>query len=145
MKVFRLCLSLVLILSGSLALAQSSGEKLGDCLVRKTTGQDRIDLVRWIVLAYSKHPDVSNFVQTDATAEENVHQNMGLLFTELVAERCKLEARTAFQSGNAAFEQAFTTLGQVAAEELMRSKEVNSTIADFVKYADQKKIEAALE
>lgn len=125
--------------------AGPAADRMADCLVRKTTGQDRIDLVRWIVLAYSKHPDVAIFVETDPRAEDGIQQTTGALFSRLVLTDCPTETKVAFaEERETAFEVAFGVLGEVAAEELMRDRSVNDAIVGFFDFVDFDQVDRLL-
>ena len=134
-------LSMILSAFPALAVAGQATDSMTDCLVKLTTGQDRIDLIRWVMLAFSKHPDVATFVRTDPAIDAGIQMRTAAIFTRLVVEDCISEAKVALKSdGEAAFGAAFQILGQVAASELMRNPKVGASIDEFLEYLDEDKI-----
>ena len=122
-------------------MAGPATDRMADCLVKNTTGQDRIDLIRWTVLAYSKHPDVASFITADPEIEQSIHARMAELFTVLLVDRCKAESKAALAAdGNIAIEKAFEVLGGVAGGELFLSEDVNAAITTFAQQVDEDKI-----
>jgi hypothetical protein len=85
--------------------------------------------------------DVSN---ASNIAREQASQLVGTLFTRLLTEGCKEQARLAARNeGSQAFQTAFGSLGKLAIQELTSNQEVNASISAFERYIDKKKIEAA--
>ena len=135
-------LTLFLFSFASNTMAGPSTDQMADCLVKRTTGQDRIDLARWAVLALSKHPDVSAFVVVDESIDEEIQRSMSELFERLVFSDCSEETKNALKDdGSVSFKNAFTVLGQIAAAELMRRPEVTKSINGFLNYVDTAKLE----
>ncbi|WP_282062710.1 hypothetical protein [Roseobacter litoralis] len=136
----------ILIVFGSMSAAGPATDRMADCLVKQTTGQDRIDLVKWIVLAYSKHPDVATFMNTTSGVDEGIQRETGRIISSLIIERCNEATRKALsEDGDSALEQAFMFLGQVAAEELIRAKQVNNSLMEFIEYVDLDHLEKSLK
>jgi len=87
---------------------------------------------QWIIVAFSKHPDVGSVVNIKPGADSAANNKMVELFEALVFERCLEETKAALQEdGSNAFEVAFSAVGQIAAIELMQNKVVNAYIHEF--------------
>jgi hypothetical protein len=121
-------------------------DALSSCLVMNTSGADRVLLMRWVLFAFSAHPQAGQSVTVDPAQLAVIDQDLATLFMALLTERCQNETRAAFQAeGGAAFEGAFAILGQVAAQELSLAPEVNATMTGFLKYVDEAKLTAVLQ
>ncbi len=125
----------------SSALAGPATQKMADCLVKQSTGQDRIELIQWMVLGYSNHPDVSSVVSAKEGSSEDVQSNVADVFTKLLLDQCMEETRAALkQDGDIALEKAFEALGRIAALELAQDRAVNEYLTGFTRYIDQARI-----
>lgn len=121
-------------------------DDLARCLVRATSESERVDLVRWIVAAITVHPGVRGMtgISDDRrTAETRLAAN---LFGELIAVRCRNEARDAIKfEGESAFEAAFTVLGQVAMQTLMGDAAVNAEMTRLGEMLDEDMLNELLQ
>jgi hypothetical protein len=141
MKIILIAASLVFLAADRLA-AQHSAENLGNCLVGNTTGKERILLARWIGYGIAAHPAVSDSMAVPKSSVERTDQEMGKLVSALILERCIVETSAALATdGNAALEQAFATLGEVAMNELMGASEVNAQMMGFVDHLNKEGLE----
>lgn len=140
--------TVILFLGAVLGVSAAAGEHataLGACLGDHTSGKDRKDLARWIYVAMSEHPEMGQLSQLPAATKEDTYKGAGALFTRLIADSCAAQARAALkQEGVVAFQVAFESLGRLAMQELMADPNVNTAISGIARYADRKKLEAAL-
>ncbi|MCU0828640.1 MAG: hypothetical protein MUE52_14845 [Tabrizicola sp.] len=135
-------------LSGAAYAASPESAALGECLIGKTTGEDRLLLARWMTFAFAAHPDVQDAVTLDRSALPDTDQRVADLVMALLADRCNAEAKAAVAAeGNAAiaFEAAFQMLGTIAAEEAMRDPGVATAINGFVSHVDEAALRDALD
>ena len=106
----------------AMSVSISAGEaidRLSVCLVENTSPQYEINLIRWIVVAYGSHPEVSDLAQSSVLLETEADIEVAKLFERLLSENCSTETKTAIIiGGDAAIETAFSILGQVAAKSL---------------------------
>lgn len=131
-----------LLLAPAAALAGPATAAFATCLADNTTGKDRKELAKWVFVSISSHPDLHQLSAVTPAAHKQVNQTMGALLTRLVTESCAQEARAAVQQdGNQSFEQAFTSLGRLAMQELMTNREVAANINGFVDYMDKEKFQ----
>ncbi len=138
-------LVLLLALAATPLAAGPKSDAMGQCLVASTTGADRIDLVRWIVLAYSKHPSVSDYVTTDPEKDEEVERRMAALVERLVVDDCADASRAAFtDEGPLAMQSAFEALGRVAGVELLNDRAVMEAVSGFARHLDQDRLNEVL-
>jgi hypothetical protein len=122
-------------------------EAFGQCLIGKTTGDDRLLLARWMTFAFTAHPIVQDAVTVDTTKLADTDQRMADLVLALLAERCNAEARAAVAAeGNAgaALQKAFEMLGMVASQEVMLDPKVMTTINAFATYLNEAELMKAL-
>lgn len=138
---FRVTSVLLLVTAGGNALAGPATQKMADCLVKQSTGQDRTDLMQWVVVGYSEHPDVAPVVTKVEDDAETYQRNAAQVFSKLLFEKCNEETRVALkEDGEIAMQNAFEALGRIAALELAQNQSVNEYLVGFAKFLDQKKI-----
>ncbi len=113
-------------------------DKMSTCLVEKTTSAEKISLVRWMVVGYSRHPGVTDIVEIDETAAEANTRGIAALFSALLLDRCTAETRAALKyEGEVAMENAFRVLGDVAGRELLENPQVDKAIGEFTNHLDE--------
>lgn len=117
-------------------------EALSQCVAENTSGKDRKDLARWVYVAMSVHPEMKALATPTGSGEE-VTRVAGALFTRPLADNCPAQTRAALASGGAvAIQSAFTTLGQLAMQELMSHKDVAAALGQLEQHLDRQKLEA---
>jgi hypothetical protein len=122
-------------------------EAFGQCLIGKTTGDDRLLLARWIAFAFATHPIVHDTITVDTSKLAETDQRMGELVMALLTERCNAEGRAAVAAeGNpgVAIEKAFQMLGEVASVEIMQDPKVMTRINGFAAFLDEAELMSAL-
>lgn len=140
-KLFVLCA----FATASSAFAGPFGDALTSCLADNTTGKERKELVQWIYVAMSAHPEMKNMSLVTPDKVEEISQTVGALVTRLLTERCPTQAQAAVQNeGTEAFKGAFRSLGGLAMQEIMSNPAVGTTLGKFEKYVDHKKLAATL-
>lgn len=149
-RCFRLAglvaVSLLTATAATTAFADSTIEAVGTCLTDSTTGKDRKDLIKWIFVAVSKHPELSELSSVAPEVEETVNRRLGELFTRLVAQDCPTEIAAMVKAhGPASLSQPFEVLGKVAMQELMTHPNVAASLAALDRYVDQSRLEPVLQ
>jgi len=140
----RLILLMVLLSVPNMAAAGVYTDELAKCLVTKTSDQDRLVFVRWIVFAFSRHPGVADLARTDEGLGEEMAARMATVSQRLLLEDCHEETRLAIQyEGKQALKQSFQYLGQIAARTLNRSTEVQEEFGRLRQYLDEKRLQEA--
>ena len=130
-----------------LAQASPASDALGQCLVGQTTGDERILMVRWLTLAFAKHPAVQDAITEDAGKLDETNRAVAKLVTDLLTNRCAAQTRTAAAEGNdpsVAIQTAFQALGAAAAREVIAAPEVGAAVAGFSNYIDRNALYAVL-
>lgn len=109
------------------------GERLGACLIAKSTGADRIAVARWMVAALASAPQAQDVATPRAGAKAAADRAMAALFTRLMVTECAAESKALFASGGmqAGFRVAGGALGRVAMEELLRDPKAAQALADY--------------
>ena len=137
-----LCLSIY-------AASASSGlctDALAKCLVDSTSVRDRTELVKWMFAAASLHPAVKSVVSVSQEQLNDANRRAADLFTRLLTDSCKKEAKEALTyEGEATLQLSFQVLGQVAGRELFASPEVGKAMSDFEKYLDEDKFKSLMQ
>ncbi len=124
------------------AYAGPATDNLSNCLADSTTGRDRVNLARWIIVAMSQHPamsDISSAISAQKMDETN--RAIGELYNRLMVQDCSTQLKTAVQTdGPAAVGKGFEVLGRLAMQELMANPQVAAGMAAPLKYIDSQKI-----
>lgn len=142
----KLLLLLLLLLIGvSAATAQTQTANLGRCLADSTTGKDRKNIVKWIVVAMIQHPAMADVSTLSSAQIEQVNKTAAQVMVRLMTVDCRTELRAASKNGGeAAIGKAFETLGEVAMQEVMGDAQVKKALDSLTKYLDLTKIGQAL-
>jgi len=121
------------------------GDTMAKCLVSSTTSSERTALVQWMFATAALHPDVRALSVASDADRERLNKGMGALLERLLINACLSETKEALRyEGNGTIEASFNVLGQVAGRELFAAPSVASSMADFAKYVDEKKLKEAL-
>ena len=127
------------------AFAGPATDALGACLADNTSGKERKELARWIFVAVASHPDIQDISRVPPALRVETDRQIGQIVSRLLTQNCVAEARTAMKSeGSGAFKGAFSTLGQLAFQELMSNQDVAASLTGWEKYFDHQKFEAAM-
>ena len=101
-------------------------DDLSKCLVKSTSTNDRVQLVRWMFAMLSLHPAVKSFVSVPDQQRDAATKAAAGLFTRLLTADCRKEAVNALKyEGAAAIGASFQVLGQVASRDLMTDPNVS--------------------
>ena len=120
-------------------------EATSNCLTDSTTGRDRKELVKWIFVSISKHPEITALANYSPEQSERISRNVGKLFTRLIAEDCGKEIRAMVAAeGPDSISTAFEVLGRVAMVELMSHPDVGAALGSLADFTDQEKIQKSL-
>jgi hypothetical protein len=152
MNTFKLAtLAVLAACSASGAQAQVQDDQvlahaLGQCFVDKTTGADRIVVMRWMVGALASAPQTADMVRVDPARKIEVDKGMAALFTRLIAVDCVEQARPIFKSKNhEGIEAAGGSLGDIALKELMTNPDAAKAMETFTAYLRQSDFAAVLK
>jgi hypothetical protein len=112
------------------------------CVVKATSDQDRLDLVRWIYAAMSLHPDLKTMANVTAEQRAQFNQTMSVLVTRLLSKDCHKETVEAIKyEGTSFLEATFGSLGEIAMRGLMANQEVSKGFQEWASTMDPKVIE----
>jgi hypothetical protein len=140
------CLLCLGVAAPTVAQSVSSIDAAGTCLADNTSGRDRKDLVMWVFLAMSKHPEIRTASAATPKMDDDSNRMVGALFTRLVAEDCRSEIRAMIKEhGPSSISKAFEVLGRVAMQELMSHPDVESAFSGLDQYTDKAKLEPVFE
>lgn len=147
-SVFAACLAMIMF--GTLAdqaVAEQETARLSECLVMKTTGADRVKLVRWMTFAFMAHPAIKDQIALVPSAKDEADKQMAELIFELLADRCRPEVQAVLklESSGEAIKVAFSTLGKTSANEIFNNEEVNKSLGGMDKYLDANRLQEALQ
>ncbi len=120
-------------------------DDLTRCIIEKTNAQDRIEFVKWMFSAMSKHPAVQSMSTVSEKQIDEANQKVADLFMELLTVTCKEKAEKAIKyEGQMAIQSSFKLLGQVAAQELFTNPNVSGVMAGLEKYIDEDRLNSLL-
>ncbi len=130
----------LLVATGAAAQTENPAAKaLGDCLVAKSTGEDRLLVARWLLASLASAPQVKDVTTPTPGKKVTLDKGMAGLFTRLLTVDCKAGARPVFkQKTQAGFTVAGEALGRVAMTELLSNKDALAALATYVEYLDEK-------
>lgn len=121
-------------------------EDFSGCLVEKTTGEDRLDLIKWMYVGMSGHPTLSAMNSVTDGDKVAANKKMGALFNRLLAKDCAADFKGVYQQhGQAGIQAAFGVLGEVAMAELMQNPAVTSDLMLFTEHVDVDAFEKMLK
>lgn len=114
---------------------KAAADHLGQCMVLKSSGEDRIVIARWMVLALASAPQLNDVMVVDQTKKVAADRAMAGLFTRLITSDCKPEAKALFATKDAnAFELAGGPLGRIAMRELLSNEKAMGALAAYADY-----------
>ncbi|MCW9031589.1 MAG: hypothetical protein OQK58_08900 [Gammaproteobacteria bacterium] len=140
-KIITLSIGLII---GTPALAASPTDVFSNCLVDALNGKERKNLAKWIFFAIAAHPDITSYSKASTKDINDSDKYVGKLITKLLTADCSNELNNARKSNPRAIEQGFGLVGKVAMQELMTNQNVTKAISNYIKYADQEKINQVL-
>ena len=107
------------------------------CLVTKTTAQEKTDLVKWIYVTISFHPQLSQMSNLTAEDVEMANIRVADYMTNVFAYKCNDELNQAIKyEGEESVFYAFELLGELAMRELMQDQGVTAASELFIQYVD---------
>lgn len=118
------------------------GKHLGECFAAKSTGQDRIDLMRWLMVSWAASPRVQDVVKVSAAAQAETDKTMARIVMRLLTVDCVDQARPVLKAKDAAaMGLAFSAFGEIASNEIGADKQVDAALSGFGKLLDDKALE----
>ena len=107
------------------------------CLVTKTTNQEKKDLVKWIYVTISFHPQLNQMSNLNAEDVEMANIRVADYMTNVFAYKCNDELNQAIKyEGEESILYAFELLGELAMGELMQDEGVTAASELFIEYVD---------
>lgn len=129
--------ALALVAAGAQAAPAIPLDPVGACFLRATTAEQRAVLVRWIFAMGALNPDVQSIATVSDAQRERANRDAAALVQRLLLEACRSEAVQAVRTqGLDALQRSFTSLSQVAIQELFNDPRVAAGIAGMVPYLD---------
>lgn len=119
---------------------------LGQCLVLKTSGADRLLVVRWLAGAMGAGDATSDVLTVNQAGKTATDQDMAALYTRLMTQDCGAEATPLFKARDQrGIEAAGGMLGEIAMRELMNDPKVAAAIGAYTKFLDPASFAALVE
>ena len=137
MKKFTSFLLIILISFNMNSFAGPFTDDFAICLVTKTTAQEKTDLVKWIYVTISFHPQLSQMSNLTAEDVEMANIRVADYMTNVFAYKCNDELNQAIKyEGEESVFYAFELLGELAMGELMQDQGVTAASELFIQYVD---------
>ena len=135
-KIIKYCF--IIIISFNLNLFSGPfTDEFAKCIVMKTTTQEKTDLVRWIYVTMSFHPQLMDLSNLTADDVEMVNIRVADYMTNVFAYKCNEELNMAIDyEGEESVYYAFELLGEIAMTELMEDQGVSAASELFIDYID---------
>ena len=120
-------------------------DDLTKCVIESTTKTDRIEFIKWMFVAISKHPAVKSLSSVSEEQIRDANEKVAKLFMRLLTDSCKEKAERAIKyEGQIAIKASFQMLGQVAGQELFTDPAVATSLSNLDKYIDVDKLKSSL-
>ena len=128
------------------AVAGPYADDLSKCLVKSSSEDDQIALMKWIFVALAQHPAVRPLSNISDTERAQNNAKAAALFERLLTKDCRAESVAALKyEGTSSIETSFSTLGQIAVGGLMKDPAVQKQLAQLTDTIDSGKINAVLK
>lgn len=125
--------------------AQAQAQALGECMVLKSTGADRLVVARWFLTSLASAPQAAGVATLTPGKKDEFDKGMAAIFTRLMAVDCADQARPLFKARDeASFRVAGEALGRVAMEELLNNPQASAALSGYTKYLRQEDFKAVL-
>ena len=139
----RICTAVFLVATALYSPSASAGvytDELSKCLVRSSTTDDQIALVRWMFSAMAMHPAVTPLASINAEQRQMLDKQAAEMMQRLILQDCRKESVEAMKyEGGGAMEAGFNVLGQVAARGLMSHPQVSQQLQGLENFVDKEK------
>jgi hypothetical protein len=115
--------------------ASPGAAMLGQCVIGKTTGYDRVLVGQWLGTGLATAPQLEGLVTVDEAGRDAVNQKMAQLFVRLFTVDCVEEARPLIAANDIqSVQMAFAMLGEVAMGELMSDPRAMAAMSGYVEH-----------
>lgn len=123
----------------------AASNAMGECIVRSTSAADRKTLVRWVFVAFSRHPDLADVMQVEPERRTAAEAEVGRLFERLLAHDCIAEFKASVRNGdNSGTGEAFRRIGEIAFEGIADDPAVKRELAATMSHVDMNRVMQAL-
>ncbi len=124
-------------LTASVPAAAQDRSGLSECLIAKTSPDDRLLLIKWIFAVISASPQVKDLSAVTPAQRDALSKQAGGVFSRLVTVDCRAQAVESLkQNGDTALEKAFGTLGEYSMEGLVKDPAVGSAMVGLLAGVD---------
>jgi len=135
-KIFNLFFIIFLSFNNNLFSGPFTDE-FAKCIVMKTTTQEKTDLVRWIYVTMSFHPQLMDLSNLTADDVEMANIRIADYMTNVFAYKCNEELNMAIEyEGEESVYYAFELLGEIAMTEILEDEGVSAASELFIGYID---------
>jgi hypothetical protein len=131
--------------SPALADTATATNALNSCLADNTSGKDRKDLARWVLLAMTAHPEIREVTNPLQGANEAASKQVAQLITRLLTETCVKQVQASSKAGGSnAIVSSFEFLGRLAMQEITSNKDVEASMSGVARLIDSEKLAKVL-
>ena len=131
----------VLALSSAPAFAGVYADDLTKCLVKNTSADDQLALVRWSFAMMALHPAIKDMANIPPAARDQMNKQAIDITERLITVDCRAETVDALKyEGPGIFRTSFEVLGQVAFRGLTNEPQVSQGFVDWAKGFNLEKI-----
>ena len=119
------------------------GDELAKCMVRSSTADDHVTLMRWIFSALAQHPALQSMSTVTPQQRETSDRELAALIQRLVFTDCRKQAVEGLKyEGSPALTTGFSVLGQVATRDIFNDQHVAKGLATLGLFLDKGKVAA---
>jgi hypothetical protein len=112
-------------------------DDLSRCMVRASTSQDQLVLVKWMFSAFALNPEVAPLSNITPEQREGLNQQTADLMQRLLLSDCREQTIAALKNeGTVSLQTSFSVLGAVAARGLMSGPSATAGLLGLVRHFD---------
>jgi hypothetical protein len=113
-------------------------DKLTECLALRSSGQDRITVMRWMMASFAISPHMADIVTITPGKKVETDQKMAELFTRLVISDCSEYVKNFPKSKiYSALEISGEKMGELGALEILSNKETLKSLEAYAEYLNE--------
>jgi hypothetical protein len=122
--------------------SQSPADALGSCFVLKSTGQDRLTFMQWMLAALGSTPRLKDVVRVEPDKKDQLDRQVALVMTRLITVDCLAEAKAVAKDKQGdGFRIAGQSLGRMAVQELFGDPDSERALSGYASYLHEEDFE----
>ncbi len=118
-------------------------DDLAKCLVKSSSADDHLIMIRWMFSAVTQHPALQSMSTITAAQHDTYNKNMATVTERLLLSDCRKESVAGLKyEGASAITAGFQVLGQVAARDTFGNPQVAQSLSGLSNSFNKAKLSA---